>query len=70
MRGWPPLPALLKRGMQKNRDSKRPANPPADINAKGNIEEQEVPFSRGGRMKILKKEVRGDTLYLTAEESQ
>ena len=25
---------------------------------------------RGGRMKILKKEVRGDTLYLTVEESQ
>lgn len=24
----------------------------------------------GGRMKILKKEVRGDTLYLTVEESQ
>lgn len=25
---------------------------------------------RGGRMKILKKEVRGNTLYLTVEESQ
>ena len=25
---------------------------------------------RAGRMKILKKEVRGDTLYLTVEESQ
>ncbi len=28
------------------------------------------PNKRGGRMKILKKEVRGDTLYLTVEESQ
>ena len=27
-------------------------------------------YGRGGRMKILKKEVRGDTLYLTVEESQ
>lgn len=35
-----------------------------------NAYEQEVLFSRGGRMKILKKEVRGDTLYLTVEESQ
>ena len=35
-----------------------------------NTIEQEVLFSRGGRMKILKKEVRGDTIYLTVEESQ
>ena len=35
-----------------------------------NADEQEVLFSRGGRMKILKKEIRGDTLYLTVEESQ
>lgn len=37
---------------------------------KKNADEREVLFSRGGRMKILKKEVRGDTLYLTVEESQ
>ena len=37
---------------------------------KENTDEQEVLFSRGGRMKILKKEVLGDTLYLTVEESQ
>ena len=35
-----------------------------------NAEEMEVLFSKGGKMKILKKEVRGDTLYLTVEESQ
>ncbi len=35
-----------------------------------NTDEQKVLFSRGGRMKILKKEVRGDTLYLTVEQSQ
>ncbi len=29
-----------------------------------------VRISAAGRMKILKKEVRGDTLYLTVEESQ
>ena len=37
---------------------------------KENTDEQEVLFSRGGRMKILKREMRGDTLYLTVEESQ
>ena len=35
-----------------------------------NADEMEVLFSKGGRMKILKKEVKGDTIYLTVEEVQ
>ena len=31
-------------------------------------DEMEVLFSKGGKMKIIKKEVRGDTSYLTVEE--
>ncbi|MBE6414349.1 MAG: hypothetical protein E7035_07350 [Verrucomicrobiaceae bacterium] len=33
-----------------------------------NAQEMEVLFSKGGKMKILKKEVKGDTIYLTVEE--
>ena len=32
--------------------------------------EKEVLFSKGGKMRILKKELRGNTLYLTVEEVQ
>ena len=35
-----------------------------------NADEMEVLFSKGGKMKILKKEVKGDTIYLTVEEVQ
>lgn len=35
-----------------------------------NADEQEVLFSRGGKMKVLKRELREDTLYLTVEEFQ
>ena len=35
-----------------------------------NAQEMEVLFSKGGKMKILKKEVKGDTIYLTVEEVQ
>ncbi|MBQ2722557.1 MAG: hypothetical protein IJF70_06585, partial [Opitutales bacterium] len=33
-----------------------------------NADEMEVLFSKGGKMKIIEKEVRGDTIYLTVEE--
>lgn len=33
-----------------------------------NAQEMEVLFSKGGKMKITKKEVKGDTIYLTVEE--
>ena len=33
-----------------------------------NAQEMEVLFSKGGKMKIIKKEVKGDTIYLTVEE--
>ena len=33
-----------------------------------NAQEKEVLFSKGGKMKIIKKEVKGDTIYLTVEE--
>ncbi len=35
-----------------------------------NADEMEALFSKGGKMKILKKEVKGDTIYLTVEEVQ
>ena len=33
-----------------------------------NAQEMEVLFSKGGKMKIIEKEVKGDTIYLTVEE--
>lgn len=33
-----------------------------------NADEMEVLFSKGGKMKVLKKEVKSDTVYLTVEE--
>lgn len=35
-----------------------------------NAQEMEVLFSKGGKMKIIEKEVKGDTIYLTVEEVQ